>query len=779
MAKYTRQQIVETFKSLHIDIYPAGRWKMVNGRKEPIVAYRQDYQPLDKFKDDNMYKLRAEDHNVIVIDLDAPSTDIVSMLMQNMPTLAQTFTTTTTNPNKQHIYIKRPEEFPITRIVGAWPKVDVLSNGIVFEGHLHDVNEHYDMENTTILELKPREIDFLMSIVPTSTLNKKHNQEANKRFAPYEKQIIEDYIADKLDDKRRLWKLLTPKDKADKNRTYTCPPLAYDTFNTIAYYLALNEYIPHQTVISFLEHMLVKEYNINLNSKETQTRLYKQIIPTLPIYEIDDYNENFDAHMAKAPISRTNQHRVISTIDNSGALKYILVDKYTYVPIVTNDTILRGQKSLAHLFPTLNADTWTFGIPFVEITSNPYAPRISYDLDRDLFTLSMIVPTQYILNIGAVSQKPNNVLTKAISKIFEQDEDSQCSVDPEDFYYHWLAHILFSTKQLSTVMSLSTASNVQGGTGKSTFTAKLPMHILPRGMVKTIDEETAKWGDAFHNTKLTCFDDLHDTKHWSELYARIKRETSGTIKAVNQKGGSITISDKSACIAVSSNFYPKVDETDRRFFIWAPTEKLTDEEGLVIAEIMSDYTVYRQEIQDIANYCFHLFTSEQDKYYRELYIEAPTTSFLLSAKTDGTTSEKLISMIMAGPNILFDAFVPGKNNYMSKHEIVEFILEQLKPPTSRTQGKWTTLLPQDFFRVLLNATRDEDMTNLSPKNIAFRLGNVVFSSLSKQDYRDKAKYAKWATRGLSIKLSDKVIKSYQDWLKYNKEDIAPSEEAEI
>lgn len=783
---YSRQDIVHRFKSLNIPItlYPAGKWRYneAKGKKEAIIANRPDGMPLSKFLDDNMYKLRAEDHEVLVIDMDAPSTAVLSMLMQAMPTLAKTFTTTTTQPSKQHIYVRRPSAFPLTRLIGAWDKVDLLANGIVFEGHMHDTNEHYDMENAKILELKPKEVDFLLGALSASQLKGAKTdkpQEASKRFAPFERAIVEDYIADKLDDTRKLWKILTPKDKQTPGKRYVAPPLAYDTFNTIAYYLALNEYIPHQTVISFLEHLLVKEYNINLNSGETQQRLYKQIIPTLPVYETDDYNDNFDAHIIKSPVSRTGMQRVLSTVDTSGNMKYVLVDKYTYTPVVANDTLLRSQKSLAHLFPTLNADTWTYGIPFVEITSSPYAPRYSYDLDKDLFMLNTTIPTQYQLYIGQRDTKPDNTLTRAIAKIFEQTRETHCSVDPEDFYYHWLAHIVFSTKQMSTVMALATASNVQGGTGKSTFTAKLPMHILPRGLVKTIDEETAKWGDAFHNTKLTCFDDLHDTKHWGELYSKIKRETSGTIKAVNQKGGAITISDKGACIAVSSNFFPKVDETDRRFFIWAPTEKLDEAEGLKIAELMADYNLYSPDIQDIANYCYYLFNCEKDKYYRELYIEAPTSSFLTLAKTEGATSEKLISMIMAGPNALFDAFVPGKHNYMSQREIVEFILEQLREPNNRSNSAWTTLLPQDFFRVLLNATRDEDMTNLSPKNIAFRLGNIAFSSISKVDYKNKTKYAAWATRGLVIKLSEQVIEAYREWLTYSNEQAVESKDVEI
>ena len=57
----TKQQIIDSFAKHNIVLSPAGIWKFnTDGKKEPIVAFRVDNLPLDKYPDDNMFKLRIE-----------------------------------------------------------------------------------------------------------------------------------------------------------------------------------------------------------------------------------------------------------------------------------------------------------------------------------------------------------------------------------------------------------------------------------------------------------------------------------------------------------------------------------------------------------------------------------------------------------------------------------------------------------------------------------------------------------------------------------------------
>ena len=770
MPKLTRDEIVDRFAKFNVTLHPAGIWRFNSaGSKEPEVAFRADNLPLSKYPKDNMLKLRIEETPYMVIDIDAPDAKVLMELYANLPSIKNTLTTTTTAETKQHVYIVRPEDFPLTRIVGALKNVDILSNGVVFEGHLYNINEHYDIENDKIVTLKPHEVDYLMSLVPKDLVKYGDKQIANKRFNPAEKKLIEEYVNGTIVDERKLWKALTSKSEHKQGRSdYALPELSYDTFNTMAFYVALNEYIPHEMVIKFLEKVLTKEYGINLSSKQTQQRFYKQILPTLPVYEIDDKNDSFEAHIAKAPVSRDGRFLLVSTIDQQGGQKFVLLDKYTLLPQSVNGTVLRTQKAVQFLFPTLDSDTYTYGVPQIELTSNPYQPHTAYDFDRGVFTLNTLRPTQYMQECGELVDKPDNVLTRAIANIFMKTEEATSSVDTEDFYYHWLAHVIFSERSLVTILSLSTDTTVQGGTGKSTFAAKLPMHILPRGTVFAVDESSAGWGDAFHNSKLTCFDDLYNSDKWAALYTKMKQETSGTISKKNIKGGAMVITEASASLAISSNFLPKIDETDRRFFIWSPTAKLSQDEGFEISKMMADFNAYHQDIQDIVSYCKYLYTHHRDKYAHELYIEAPKTSFNSIAKTEGATGKKLLSIILNGPNTLFDSFVPNKQIAFSKTEIVEMILLQTSEPNNRSNGKYMLHLPQDFCKMLLNATRDEDMLNESPRNIALALG-CTFSSIAPQmqGYKENKKCDDWVTRGVRMPIDPEVVAKYQAWLKYN------------
>lgn len=769
-----KQTIIDRFAEHQIELHPAGIWEFdAEGKKKPVIAFRQDGLDISSYPKDNMFKLRVDSTPYMVIDVDGG--DILALYKQ-MPSLQRTLTTTTTREDKFHIYIQKPEDFPVTRIVNALPQIDILSNGIVFEGHLYNINKHYDIENTEIVTLREEEIKYLSTLIPHGITSYNNTSITNKRFNPAEKQLIEEYLNDTLKDERNLWKALTPKAEQKQGKSnYTVPDLAYDTFNRMAFFIALNEYIPHAIVIKFLEKFLVKEYNLNLNSTQTQQRLYKQIIPTLPVYEVDDYNDSFSDHIAKAPLSRDGQFKLVSTIDSQGGQKFVLLDKYTLEPQVMNGALLRSQKSIQFLYPAVDANTYTYGIPMIELTRNPFLPQTSYDFKRRIFTLSELTPSEYITNATERVEKPNNIIAKAIHSIFKVPPQEYSDVDPEDFYYHWLANVVFGTKQLSTILCLAADATVGGGTGKSTLTMRLPIQMLPYGAAAKIDQGTGSWGDAFYDSKLTCFDDLETgDKEWDKLYNTMKKETTGGPTKKNLKGKGIVLTKYSPNMSISANFLPKIDESDRRLFIWTPTEKLSDAEGQQLSEITEDFHGYHEEIQEIANYCFYLYNNHKDKYHRELFMHAPVTSFYKQAKTEGATSKKLFSIILNGPDSLFDSFVPNVKSKMSKREIVEFILGQIAEPNRRSNNKHSLHLPQDFCKVVLEATRDEPMPNMSPKNMGFALG-CTFSplSISHTKYRDNKKYAEWVTRGVRLTIEADTIAKYKAWLKYSTPEAKP------
>ena len=101
---------------------------------------------------------------------------------------------------------------------------------------------------------------------------------------------------------------------------------------------------------------------------------------------------------------------------------------------------------------------------------------------------------------------------------------------------------------------------------------------------------------------------------------------------------------------------------------------------------------------------------------------------------------------------------------------MSLILGQVNKPSARTQFKHTISLPQNLCVVLLNATRDDDMSNESPRNIALALG-CTFVSISNKTFTVNNKCVDWATRGVTMPIEDEVIAKYTNWLKYNRSEV--------
>lgn len=758
-----RIDIINTFEGLNIKLSPAGVWAFENNKKKAIDANRADNLPLSDYMNDNMFKFRIEETPYMVIDIDGA--DILEV-MNLFPTIGKTLTTTTTADNKYHCYVMRPVEFPYTRIINkVYPEVDILTNGIVFEGHLYnDPNSKYNITGNEILELSDDEITLLFDTLSRSNaVGSTTPTITNARFNMEEAQLVKAYLDESISsvEYNRLCKLLTPT-KMRTNKKASFPELSHDTINTMSFYLALNAYIPHETVVAFIEKVLVIEYNLNLGSEHTQLHWYKSILPTIPIIENIDYTNNFMEFITHAPLSRNGLFRLLSTVGIKGELKYIQINKNTLEPRLRNNVMLYQQPALRQDYPLLDSDTWTFGVPSVQITENPFAEHTHYDELDDVFTLSTLKRTEYQINVQPIKDKPNNLLTKAIKGIFKPLEEDK--IDGEDFYYHWLAHVLFGEKAVTTVMVLCTPANIKGGTGKTSLTATLPMHITQPGTITAINENMAKWSADVFLGRMVAFDDLHDSENWNKVYTIIKQQTSNTYKILDKKGQGTVKTARRTNISISANFIPKIDETDRRFFMWAPREKLTPEEGTEIAKIFSDMKSYNQEIQDITNYCKYLYENFKDKYYHELYIQAPNTDISNISKSEGGLGETLISRILAGPDRLFEDYIGGGDKW-TDIQICEFFLLSIYEPNNRNKNKWTVALPWHFYNEVLKSLKADVAQDYTRGRLSLVMGKVHFKDLGATRHkRYSDKYNKWTRYGLVHEVEETVINEYKKYL---------------
>lgn len=773
----TREDIIARFKQLDITLSPAGIWEFdSDGRKKSIDAKRPDNLSLSKYPKDNMYKFRIEQTNYLLIDIDGA--DILEV-MRVLPTIARTFTTTTTSSTKFHCYVKRPQDFPLVRLIGTLiTNVDIITNGIVFEGHMHNLpNSKYVISNDApILDLTESEIDKLMRLCNAKQIARyKAGTSDLPRYNYEESQLIKGYIASTLTKQQRdrLLKMLiatgTPASElAPSPLDDTLPKLpkfTHTNINTMAYYIAMNKFTPHEDVIIFMEKLISTYYNIDLSTPKSRLHWHKSILPTLPVVEVEEFSEDFMKHIDSAPLCRNQTYRLISTINNFGNLSYMQIHRYTLNPRFKNGTMLFSNTALYAEYPTLDKDNWIYGVPEVQINDNPFAQHTSYSEEDGTFTLSTLKRTEYMTQLQAVEMKPHNIITKAIAGVFKSNEKD--SINAEDFYYHWLGHILFSTHAVTTIMCLASPVNELGGSGKTTLTATLPMHIAPLGTITAINDSLAKWsGDAFQG-RLASFDDLFESDKWKEVYTIIKQQTSNTIKRLDRKGKSTELSFRRTNISISANFIPKIDESDRRFFIWSPRERMSAEEGKQLGLLLADFKSYKQEIQDIANYCYYLYLNETEKYYNQLYIQAPHTQMGQISKSEGGLGETLISRLLAGPGRLFEDYVGGQDKW-TDIEIAQFIVMVAREPNSRTKS-WSIALPWNFYNKVLCALKADTATEYTKGRLALVMGKVVWNDLSPDRANlYKNTHSDFAKSGLIHNVDESLIQAYRDYIATHK-----------
>jgi len=126
-----------------------------------------------------MMKHRAELSGVVVIDNDGGD---IEEVYKRYPTCRVTFHTTTSSRNKQHFYLFPPEGLTFTpdrKVKTEGTTIDVLSNGIIFEGHdYQSENTHFSMSSAPIYRCTIEEYESI------EALNAKKIKKTPKPTAP-------------------------------------------------------------------------------------------------------------------------------------------------------------------------------------------------------------------------------------------------------------------------------------------------------------------------------------------------------------------------------------------------------------------------------------------------------------------------------------------------------------------------------------------------------------------------------------------------------------------
>lgn len=285
-----------------------------------------------------------------------------------------------------------------------------------------------------------------------------------------------------------------------------------------------------------------------------------------------------------------------------------------------------------------------------------------------------------------VSPRKQNKVRQAIVKIVETDRyvEQQCiTVEAKDG--------LYITDNFAV-------------THNTLLSASLPAQLVGFDQATTVDSNVASagWGQIYE-TKLLSYNDLNKMKdtEWDNLYAKIKDEaTNSTSKLRNNKGGDIMKSMLGVCQSGSSNFIPKVDSSDRRFFIVSPKLKLGQDGADQLHYIFEDArTEEHKEIQEIANYLAHLYKDERNKFRTELYTRALVTAEKIASTQMGAYTQTIIPRIQHNPRELFDIFKETTefNSEWQDWQVIAFIKLQT------FEGR--VYLPTEFLNYLINRVK--------------------------------------------------------------------------
>jgi len=668
----------EHYRTKGIKLAPAGIWERdENGKKRPIVAFRADGLDFSDYPEDNIAKCRIEEieapEGMRVLVVDADSEIGLKTAMSMLPQCEETFNTQTSQSYKRHFFFYVPKDkFEEFRAIGVLPDVDILTYGVLFEAHFfNEATYQLPDFDKPILELDEQGQELLLTSLSAKNTNycgQEHTGFVNKEMA----HLVIAFTRGELDissgrpdakvNRNNLFKQITPKHMKTKGqRRFEAPPLSHDTFNTIALLVAKNLKIPNDIVQPFLEKLLTEVYEVDLNSKETHKHLYNSILPTLPYFEslynpMEDFRE-FDELIEQNSTDNQkdkNYKWVLFATNKNGTTKYVQVNKFNYKLRNINGVKLFDESFIRKLYPNLAKDDLA-EVPHLAITANPYEDIVIYDEENEVFTLNTLHPSKYKVSASARADKPDNVLTLMIEKFFLNKEH-------EEFYYHWLAHLMYGNKPINTVVWFASEANAEAGTGKTILTSALPAQLIGFDQATTVDSNVASagWGQIFE-TKLLSYNDLNQMRdqEWLNLYAKIKDEgTNSTSKLRNNKGGDVVKSLLGVCQSGSSNFIPKVDGSDRRFFIVSPKERLKDQWGAdEIHRIFEEERLQtHQEIQEIADYLKYLYEEHKNKFRTELYTRAPMTAEKKESAQKGAHSHSLLVRIMHSPKDIFDLF---------------------------------------------------------------------------------------------------------------------------
>ncbi len=728
------------------------RWDQATQKKQTVDMIRPYGASIDKYPNDNIVKINLSETPYIVIDIDGEGQ--LDELIDKYPTLQDTFATTTTAPHKQHYYVLPPEGHSKEELSGRTinrGNVDFLPFGCIFEGHFIDksgINHNPTHKWAVINDNPPRPLTINewkqllddTTSVPNSPKNIYGSRIYRKEWATIVQAWVDEGTTIKQmpnKDRNRLIRALTPVEylrDINGKKKLPIPEPSYDLANKMAYRLAMNSALPPEYVQLAMEKVITEFWDFDLNSEQTQLRLYKQILGTIPTYptadEVRESDDDLQTLLKRLnpgrrtawiySTSRSENYFIEVNLDNMRPRKTSRDDE----GIVSQVTVLTAHGMVGHRGAMQELMGQMHRVKFV---NKPSMPRCYYDHENEIDVYNLAEKSMYqdyAMPIDKISN--DNILKKAIGLVMGEYAD---------FYYHWLAHNMFG-RPPQTVLALLSPAKYGSETGKSVLAMKIPSLLIGTTSRVDIRDLENGWGDVIYGSSLLCFNDVPEMtpSKWAPIYSTIRdMTTAGSKTKLNMKKQSYVEIDYSICYSFSANSWIPLDQHDRRFFVLSPQfltdsslKPLTEQEKEYITNLFESENLNEiPEMQEIANYCLYLYLNEPNKYHVELRSRAPMTREKQECMRMNTTfSSQIIVALEQGAEELA-AMVDTKDleNLSSLLRFVIFQAENSELPRA--------LIPWEWFYDMLGLVSHEGERKRRYASVISALG------ISKEDMAKK------------------------------------------
>jgi len=791
---------LQYFSDVHsLNFTPAGLWDFIDNKKKAIDANRVNNLSWADYPSDNMAKIKLPE-DILVLDIDSVETTIdTTNSTITIPSIGLTLPiglyTQTSKEGSYHIYYrtapKQRKRIGYKTIVGIVPGIDILQNYLVFEWH--SFSPHNELHEGDILPLPIELQQFIEDYIAEhelTTLYSHQDLQITTNF-PLAK-AVKAFINSELHDKKQ-WKNffqrvfpkeyypLTPTGRKKAAVTWDDFTLNYDLINKIAVKLTTTKELSYYDHVLPALNLIITHLGGNPNSTVTKQKL-RMMLPSLPQHEeilpFDKENDLYHIEEFIEQQADTKNNAAIFRTIYRGTVYYIDVDKNSLEPIEYNGEYFYDQKAAQVLHNEriiYNEDGIPKGwddrdIPVVEITTDPYEPEFFID-DNDRGVINLSRPSKYI------KEKEPRKITHNNNFIYNV---VRSTVHPDylDLVLYWYAQTIFGKVQPSMILWMATGQEM-GGTGKSMITATIPGKILQQQMNTVRLKLLATGYDVTENLRMLSAEEGEDSEKglWSNAYNTFKQLLSGVYAKTNSKYGKMSSRIIKIAISGSSNSRPQLPASDRRFLCLEPahlgvnpaTKPVTEQEVRKLNEFERDTNgKYDDELQEFTNHLYSMWLEGiPDKIHGYLMNKAPETPYRKDWIEGGMSNTASIVINLGYPDELFNLFHIDRLKFNAKDLIdsLNYLIYMYD------EDKQKVVLSYKFFEALIKLVHhDEDLIDLTPKNISNMLGRLKFSTPSpwaKDKHKEFQRYTglDWPMQMHAFNMNNEAINRYMEIVK--------------